>query len=48
MMKKIEYQAPEMEVIVLRNQAALLAGSIVNDDKPVINDDGDPIINPPA
>ena len=26
-MKKIEYQAPEMEVIELKNQVALLAGS---------------------
>ena len=26
-MKKIEYQAPEMEVIELKNQVSLLAGS---------------------
>lgn len=26
-MKKIEYQAPEMEVVELKSQSALLAGS---------------------
>lgn len=26
-MKKIEYQAPEMEIVKLKSQAALLAGS---------------------
>ncbi len=32
-MKKIEYEAPEMEIVKLKSQAALLAGSgSVNDD----------------
>lgn len=31
-MKKIEYLAPEMEVVKLNSQFALLAGSSINDD----------------
>ena len=32
-MKKIEYQAPEMEIVKLKSQAALLAGSVNDDDE---------------
>jgi hypothetical protein len=32
-MKKIEYLAPEMEVVKLNSQFALLAGSINDDDE---------------
>ena len=33
-MKKIEYKAPELELIILKNQMALLAGSIDEGDEP--------------
>lgn len=33
-MKKIEYKAPELELIILKNQMALLAGSIDEDEQP--------------
>ena len=32
-MKKIEYQAPEMEIVKLKSQTALLAGSVNDDDE---------------
>ena len=32
-MKKIEYLAPEMEIVKLNSQFALLAGSINDDDE---------------
>lgn len=32
-MKKIEYEAPDMEIVKLKSQAALLAGSVNDDDE---------------
>ena len=50
-MKKTTYQAPEMETVELKNQTTLLAGSggkIEYDNDSNFNNDGDPVINPPA
>ncbi len=45
-MKKIEYKAPEMEIIKLKHQTALLAESYGNN--PGYGGEGDPDLNPPA
>ena len=38
-MKKIEYMAPEMEVVELKSQVALLAGSGSGEETPGTGDD---------
>lgn len=46
-MKKIEYQAPEMEIVELQAMTTLLAGSINDGTNPGLGGDGEPGVDIP-